>query len=1035
MSTWTYEHNVDNYVRNILTKGLKLKEKTDFGAQKDIVPYLLAALEGSSKTLKNQDGIPDFSVTKFTNIPVLIENKLHTKFLQKLNGNEIDFSAKSIQKYAVNGALHYARCVIASKKYKEAIAVGIAGDNEKNVEIVVYYVFSANEIGYKLTKTKNLNFLENQKTFNAFYKDAQLSETQKHEQLQRAKQKLNEQAKKLNSLMHSLSITAPQRVLYISGMLLAMQDILIPQSGLTPITQSGLTPMDLEGKTAKNKRDGVLITNQIKQYLKTKINDTTKLDLMLSAFNEISKDAQRDEPTQLNKLIAKHINGKASINKQIFTFIFEFIYKSIEGFSGHLDIMGEMYSEFLKYAMGDGKELGIVLTPPYVTKMMAEILEIDENSKVMDLATGSAGFLISAMQIMIDKAEQKYGKDSKKAKDKIAKIKANQLLGVELNAEMFVLASTNMILRGDGSSRIKKGNTFLNEDYYKEFKADRLLLNPPFTHEENGMPFIEIGLRNMPKGAKGAIIIQDSAGSGKAIKTNKEILKHNTLLASIKMPTDLFLPMAGVQTSIYVFEAGIPHDFDKVVKFIDFRNDGYKRTKRDLQEVDNPELKYRDILSIYKNGKEARLLTTWNLDECYVADYISDSGSDWNFEFHKKIDTKPTLNDFKKCVNDFLSWEISNIIKTEPKDLPSSKKLESTSWGEFRIGDLFDITNTFSFNKEKLTNGNQYDYITRTSFNYGILQSTGFINKKHLNEAGVWSLGLLQMDFFYRKRQWYAGQFVRKVIPKITLNQNAILFFTTLLNKQKNILLSVLVRDVDEIFKNIKIHLPITSSGEINFNFMDSFIKELENERLTEIKKYLSKIGLANTTLTKAEQNALNSLNFKIWQEFKIGDLFKKLDFAKLNCKKSDLPASKSGDFVLPAITCSAENNGISCYVKKNEATVFKNAISIAANGNAPVFYQSGEFTILQDAYVVDFKDKKLSQKQNLFFTAILRNVLKKFDWNNKSGWEKVKNEIISLPICDDGKIDFDFMENFIKALSKQSIKNIDAYLIKSINN
>lgn len=81
------------------------------------MPYLLAALEGSSKTLKNQDGIPDFSVTKFTNIPVLIENKLHTKFLQKLNGNEIDFSAKSIQNYAVNGALHYARCVIASKKY------------------------------------------------------------------------------------------------------------------------------------------------------------------------------------------------------------------------------------------------------------------------------------------------------------------------------------------------------------------------------------------------------------------------------------------------------------------------------------------------------------------------------------------------------------------------------------------------------------------------------------------------------------------------------------------------------------------------------------------------------------------------------------------------------------------------------------------------------------------------------------------------------------------------------------------------------
>ena len=862
MSTWAYEHNVDTYVRKVL-EGLKLKEKKDFGAQKDISPYLKAALEGSSKTLKNQGGIPDFSVTKFKNIPVLIENKLHTKFLKKLNGNEIDFSASSIKKYAVNGALHYARCVIASKKYKEAIAVGIAGDDEKHVEIVVYYVFSANETGYKLTAAKNFDFLQSERSFNAFYKNAQLSETQKHEQLQKAKQKLSEQAKKLNSLMHSHSITAPQRVLYISGMLLAMQDI--------SDTQSGLTPIDLEGKTAKSKRDGILITNQIKQYLKTKIQDQIKLDLMLSSFNEISKDAQRDEPTQLNKLIAKHINGEASINKQIFTFIFEYIYKSIEGFSGHLDIMGEMYSEFLKYAMGDGKELGIVLTPPYVTKMMAEILEIDEESRVMDLATGSAGFLISAMQIMIDKAEQKHGKDNQKAKNKIKQIKANQLLGVELNAEMFVLASTNMILRGDGSSRIKKGNTFLNESYYREFKADRLLLNPPFTYEENGMPFIEIGLRNMPKGAKGAIIIQDSAGSGKAIKTNKKILKSHTLLASIKMPIDLFLPMAGVQTSIYVFEAGIPHDFQKVVKFIDFRNDGYKRTKRDLQEVDKPELRYRDILSIYKNGKEANLLATWDLDECYVADYISDSGSDWNFESHKKNDTKPTLDDFKKCVNDFLSWEISNVIKTEQ-------------------------------------------------------------------------------------------------------------------NKSKN---------------------------------------------LTRQEK----LELANTALTKAEQNALKSLNFKIWQEFRIGDLFKKLDCVKLNYKKSNLPPSKSGDFVLPAITCSAENNGISCYVKKQGASIFKNAISIAANGNAPVFYQSREFTILQDAYVVDFKNKKLSQKQNLFFTAILKNTLKKFDWNNKSGWEKVKNEIISLPLCDNGEIDFDFMENFIKALQKESIKNIGNYLIQNINN
>ena len=274
--------------------------------------------------------------------------------------------------------------------------------------------------------------------------------------------------------------------------------------------------------------------------------------------------------------------------------------------AGHLDIMGEMYSEFLKYALGDGKEIGIVLTPPYITKMMATILGINQNSKVMDLATGSAGFLISAMEMMIERAEITYGKKTSAAQAKINSIKSQQLLGVELNAEMFTLAATNMILRGDGSSNIHKGNTFSTpETLYTDFQADRLLLNPPFSFEQNGMPFIEFGLDKMEKGGLGAIIIQDSAGSGKAVKVNQAMLKKHTLAASIKMPTDLFQPMAGVQTSIYIFEAHKPHDFQKIVKFIDFRNDGYKRTSRALQEIDNPTQRYADIVKIYKAGKNA----------------------------------------------------------------------------------------------------------------------------------------------------------------------------------------------------------------------------------------------------------------------------------------------------------------------------------------------------------------------------------------------------------------------------------------------
>ena len=86
--------------------------------------------------------------------------------------------------------------------------------------------------------------------------------------------------------------------------------------------------------------------------------------------------------------------------------------------------------------------------------------------------------------------------------------------------------------------------------------------------------------------------------------------------------------------------------------------------------------------------------------------------------------------------------------------------LENVEWGEYRLGDLFEIERTLSFNADRLVDGNEYDYVTRTSANQGIFRTTGFVNKENINSENTWSLGLLQMDFFYRRRKWYAGQFV-----------------------------------------------------------------------------------------------------------------------------------------------------------------------------------------------------------------------------------------------------------------------------------
>ncbi|WP_237003505.1 restriction endonuclease subunit S [Helicobacter pylori] len=172
------------------------------------------------------------------------------------------------------------------------------------------------------------------------------------------------------------------------------------------------------------------------------------------------------------------------------------------------------------------------------------------------------------------------------------------------------------------------------------------------------------------------------------------------------------------------------------------------------------------------------------------------------------------------------------------------------TWQSFKLGDLFEIEKTLSFNKDALTQGQNYDYITRTSQNQGVLQTTGFVNAENLNPPFTWSLGLLQMDFFYRKKSWYAGQFMRKITPKTEIENKIDLriahYFTTLLNALKRPLLSVLVRDIDKTFREQKIQLPLKPTAntqtldDIDFNFMHTFINALMKQTIQGVVQYSS---------------------------------------------------------------------------------------------------------------------------------------------------------------------------------------------------
>lgn len=182
------------------------------------------------------------------------------------------------------------------------------------------------------------------------------------------------------------------------------------------------------------------------------------------------------------------------------------------------------------------------------------------------------------------------------------------------------------------------------------------------------MIFVEKALSMMEKGYA-SVIIQNSAGSGKAIEYNKKILENSTLLASIKMPNDLFIGKSSVQTNIYVFRVGEPHHKREIVKFIDFSNDGYTRTNRkkasnNLVDSDRAKERYQELEELVRFGRSSLNIFTEN--EYYEGTIDPKNGADWNQS--SPTDKTPALNDFKKTVSDYLAWEVSSLLSKQEDD-------------------------------------------------------------------------------------------------------------------------------------------------------------------------------------------------------------------------------------------------------------------------------------------------------------------------------------------------------------------------------
>ena len=603
------------------------------------------------------------------NYPILIEYKGYKDKLVKLDSegkvanktakNQPDF--KNINSYAVNGAVHYANALLHYTSYTDIIAIGMTGfkDDSGNLEyeIGVYYVSKSNfGIGQKVDDYTDFSFLK-KTNFDKFIdkvKKLRLTQDEIERLKEQREQEINTSLVKLNNdiYQNEKGLSERDRVYLVAASIIATLGV--------PGKVAALEKQELKSSTEEENRDGDIILRKIKAFLNEKNLPQEKRELIVRTLqNTLTTD-------NINKVE----NGESQL-KRVFTKIVDDlgIYYKI-GLT--TDFTGKLFNEMYSWlGFSQDKLNDVVLTPAYVATLLALLARVNMDSYVWDFATGSAGLLVASMNEMLNDAKDKI-KSPDKFAIKSAEIKANQLLGLEILSEVYMLAILNMILMGDGSSNI------LNKDSLKEFNghygfgktdekfpADAFVLNPPYSAPGNGMIFVEKALSMMSKGYA-AIIIQNSAGSGKATEYNKKILKHSTLLASIKMPIDLFIGKSSVQTNVYVFRVGEAHQKDDTVKFIDFSVDGYTRTNRkkascNLRDTDHAKERYAELIDLVRFGKSK--LNIFTEKEYYEGKIDPENGADWNQT--APIDTKPTLEDFKKTVSDYLAWEVSNLLKNQ----------------------------------------------------------------------------------------------------------------------------------------------------------------------------------------------------------------------------------------------------------------------------------------------------------------------------------------------------------------------------------
>ena len=336
------------------------------------------------------------------------------------------------------------------------------------------------------------------------------------------------------------------------------------------------------------------------------------------------------------------------------------------------------------------------------------------------------------------------------------------------------------------------------------------------------------------------------------------------------------------------------------------------------------------------------------------------------------------------------------------------KRIDTSKWKEFRLGELFDIKKGTRLTKANMKPGN-INYVGATAFNNGVTAKIG--NTEHLHPADTLSVcynGSIGQTF-YQTEPFWATDDVNVLYPRFTINRYIAQFIASIIFQigQKYDYKDKWTTDK---MQKTSILLPATPSNEPDWEFMENYMCKYEQQTT------ISVTALKHLTETHKPKR----IDTSAWSAFPLSELF------EIKLSEGDNKANLLGEGDIPLISSGSFNNGIAKYINEGDgkSKIFnENVLTVDMFGKA--FYQDKPFYAVSHGRVNILEPRFTCNKYiGLFIASIIDSSLyPKYDFKTMCNQSQIQKESINLPATPSGEPDWNLMEQYMRQVEQQ-VKN-----------